>query len=304
MAKLFLFLSSILIIGEKTAITCTASIECKLDHVNSLYDGSVDELNLFCHQFSSWRELTALAYAPRITSYASCQPNPIVVLHPSTPLILTQELHIEHLAFLCNWNGDSARLRGALVKLFDFRGVNVYPWPVLTESGYDSVQLANSLYLIISTVEFYVNGTSDYECNADLIAVNDSATSLFESTFTGGLFIQENSRYSSRPVCPHLFRNAFLTQVVFSGLVSSFLYVNMLQFESSENTLTINSQVIEVGFGGYNYALDERLLHPLVFEKVNTVFFKNSIASIQLDLFKHFQQLTQVIIASLLRKND
>jgi hypothetical protein len=81
--------------------------------------------------------------------------------------------------------------------------------------------------------------------------------------------------------------------------VDSFLYKNLLRFsqENLNDTATINSTVMSLTVFGYNYKLDTGLLHPLVFEGIQSILLVNTIGSIQTDLFKHFNHLTDVEFA-------
>jgi hypothetical protein len=70
--------------------------------------------------------------------------------------------------------------------------------------------------------------------------------------------------------------------------------VNLLQFYQSDVVFTsIDSQIRKLYIQhGYNYRVDERLVHPIVFERLTELNIKNTIASIQTDLFMHLQNLS------------
>jgi hypothetical protein len=60
------------------------------------------------------------------------------------------------------------------------------------------------------------------------------------------------------------------------------------------NESTINSNIDSFYIDGNGYSLDTSLMHPLVFETVNSVFVSGTIGSIQTDLFKHFKRIYSV----------
>jgi hypothetical protein len=63
---------------------------------------------------------------------------------------------------------------------------------------------------------------------------------------------------------------------------------NLFRFQriKQNESLSINCTIDDVTINGYNFALDESLVNPLVFEKVNTITVMNSVGSIQVGLFK------------------
>jgi hypothetical protein len=96
-----------------------------------------------------------------------------------------------------------------------------------------------------------------------------------------------------------VFKTARLSSLVLCGQIDSFLFVNLLQFNQSslfkDNITSIDSQISSVQITkSYNYKVDDRLLHPVVFELLTDLCIENKIASIQKELFIHLKKLTSV----------
>jgi hypothetical protein len=96
-----------------------------------------------------------------------------------------------------------------------------------------------------------------------------------------------------------LLHNAYLSYLILGGLVDTFLLSNKFKFQTDEtdiSSLSINSTIDELDLFGYDYKLDETLLHPLVFERIQLIEFYGTVGSIQLDMFESFAFLSSLKI--------
>jgi hypothetical protein len=93
----------------------------------------------------------------------------------------------------------------------------------------------------------------------------------------------------SQTVCPYLFKNAARLALKLHYQVDSFLFVTLFRFQKVNYTnASINSNVGTLELHGFGFKLDTDLLHPLVFENLNSLLCSGTIDSIQPDLFKMF----------------
>jgi hypothetical protein len=143
-------------------------------------------------------------------------------------------------------------------------------------------------------IEFHVNNTSpaSYTCSPDLLPENSKTESSLFSWCIALLSIEYGNTYGSgaQTDCPYLFKNAYMSNgIELSYQVDSFLYVTLFKFQKVNDTKTINSKMPSLAVHGYNFKLDTSLLHPLVFENLNSLSCLGNMNSIQADLFKNFR---------------
>jgi hypothetical protein len=203
-----------------------------------------------------------------------------LILKPSTPIQLTSDLNIS---------------LGIDIIIAGVSGISMYPWPALPI--HRPKFRKDDLHLCFSTVQFYVNNTPPdaYTCGPGLIPDNSFKNVSLFSTYINSINIGYGNTYGSpsQAVCPFVFKNAQLSRFSINFQVDSFLFVSLLRFQEVNFTtaISINTNISEFNVGGYNYKLDEGLLHPLVFEKIKKLYLSITIQSIQTDLFKHFKLL-------------
>jgi hypothetical protein len=217
-----------------------------------------------------------------------------ITLKPRTPIQLTRELNFSlSLAY-----GDDVSNNDIFIS--GISGIDVYPWPAFHSYGPKSS--TKTLHLTFSTVKFYVNNTppGTYNCDPDLIPDDSSKSVSFFSTYLDSISIESGNTYGSmsHAECPFLFKNTQLNNFDFEYQVDSFLFISLLRFQEVNLTkiMSINSNISQVDIDGYNYKLDEGLLHPLVFEKITWLKVVSTIQSIQPDMFKHFRFLKNFMI--------
>jgi hypothetical protein len=239
-----------------------------------------------CSGFTSWSDLKTDAEIAPPSNYPSLTS---VIVHPSSPLVLTQDFDIMNLlnyfrtdlsnsSFNCNYDST--------LYLLGLSGMNVAPWD---QESITYCEASVRLVFQQSNIDFYMNGSSTFKCSSGMIQPKDST--LF-NLFTDVKFISENL-YPTRPVCPFIFGFSTLQRFQINNQISTILINNLWQFiQSSSSNSSINSTLAEFDAQGYGFYLNEDLMHPLVFESVQTLFISRSIQSIQTDLFNHFSQLT------------
>jgi hypothetical protein len=235
---------------------------------------------IVCGDFNSWSKLNEALNQCSINCTHSSN---LVYLKPIAPIMLTSELNTSFLSI------------SELTTLYYVSGVNVYPWPALRIQGSSSSKMSLKFYF--STVEFYVNNTlpDEYTCSPGIIPDDSSKSVSLFSTYLDKIEIDYGNTYgsASQAVCPFVFKNARLDEFDLKFQVDSFLFVSLLRFQKVNLTtpLPVNSTISTSDVNGYNFKLDEGLLHPLVFEKLTSVYLDGMIQSIQTDLFVHFEHL-------------
>jgi hypothetical protein len=84
------------------------------------------------------------------------------------------------------------------------------------------------------------------------------------------------------------------------GLVDLLLARNTLKFlKTNETFRSINSNITSLSMSGYHYPLDKNLLNNLVFEQLKSLSLNGFIESVETDLFKSFQNLSNIELANL-----
>jgi hypothetical protein len=187
-------------------------------------DNNNQQTYLICDNFNAWSELNE----ELVSINKSLSPNP-VIFKPNQPIPLSSELNMSLVAY----NSSTPDLQRYSV--YTILGVNVYPWPPCFSC------IAKILSLYLSTMKFYVNGTSpaDYTCTPDLIPDNTATSVSLLSTYINGINVNFGNKFDSgsNAVCPFLFKNAKLSSGFdLQNQVNSFLFVNIFSFQQVNDT--------------------------------------------------------------------
>jgi hypothetical protein len=237
-----------------------------------------------CRQFDTWPQLTSLLNGTNLTLANE------INVEPRNPLLLTSDLKIRQLI------AAYPPIEFFEVEIFRLKGVDVtsWRWPETK----NNIKTRLKIDVIFSNVAFYINerAPGQYNCTEIMRAkhsasLNPTFFSYFELVNFQSLVVYNNTE----PWCPYVFRNASLSNLKICCLVENFLIANLIKFERirTENITSwpMDSKISKLVLQGYNYNLNEELMHPFVFEKVETLWIFESIGSIQADLFKHFKYL-------------
>jgi hypothetical protein len=231
-------------------------------------------------------------------SLINCPYNPPspINLRPRDPIPLTSDLDLSLVAF-----SNTEFYTGNEVYLFAVSGVNVYPWPPYTcVVAQQYACQKKTIYFVLSTIEFYVNGTppNGYTCAQDLIPDESNLNVSFFSAYVNSISINFLNTYgsSSQGICSHLFKNAQIGGLQLFYQTDTFLFVTLFRFQNDSSTLlSINSSIDSLSIdSSYNYKIDKGILHSLVFEKLIELECEGLIKSIQTDVFKNLKFLNYI----------
>jgi hypothetical protein len=237
--------------------------------------------SLYCNGFQSWSDLNKMINN-------SLNPSATIInnayIQPNTPIVLSSELDIASLFTTLNISGDAY----FAFNMRNLSGIDVVAWP----SGVTRVQIE----IDESRIEFFMNGKplSEYTCSVGMMIpfLKSSNNASFFNLFSEITFFTQN-QYSSQPVCPYIFAYAKLDVLTINEQTDS----NRWRFQSfgiNESTTTIYSDIGILSLHGFGCKLDESFMNPLVFESVHDLGIYNSISSIQPDLFKFFEKLSDL----------
>jgi hypothetical protein len=139
---------------------------------------------------------------------------------------------------------------------------------------------------------------NSFDC-MEKIMLNLTSVGTFFNYFDHEVHFHQSIKYDQdNLVCLYLFADSRVTKLSTFGLVDTFLVSNMFRFQKVNSSSSINSQVTQLALNGYNYKMDESILHPLVFEQVTNVLVMGSVVAMQSDLFKPFSNLIFIDIAA------
>jgi hypothetical protein len=196
-----------------------------------------------------------------------------LVIRPRNPIPLTDQLDLK--TFLENTDH---------LNFIGLDGIEVWPWK--------RQKRVNSLNIQQSSIDFYINGSlsSKLKCSKDLIPLT-APTATFFNLFMNIEFNYKNT-FQIQPICPYIFTYANILEMTLYGQLDTILITNRFKFEDlNASNETISSSIFILNIYGYNYELDTSLIHPLVFEQINSISIFRSIGSIQSDLFKQLKQI-------------
>jgi hypothetical protein len=253
---------------------------------------SSDGFNLRCFGFATWSKVKA---AVNDTNKVVLAQVTELDLRPSESIVLTGELDLLKVCeILCKNNNLDPCSNLLQVYLAGVKGVDVAnKWNTISSSEL-------YLTLVSSTLAFFYmgSGPGQYQCDEKTMRGNLTAAGSFFNNFYMILFENTVTYDQKNPVCPFIFTNAYLKYFSLYGLMDSFLVLNLFKSQKVNfSSSTINSSIANLNLKGYNYALDESLLHRLVFERLQILTLYEMVGSIQPDLFKaSFEQLTDIEI--------
>ncbi len=236
-----------------------------------------------CFQFNSWSELFSLLNEANLTSVK------FIFLFPAitSSLILTTQVW----SALCKQLNISYAIP---LQFYRLRGIS------LLETNEIPAQFRNSVFSLSidqSVVNFFIGDKSqnELECSRDIIPRTSNTILNYINSLTFWAYV----KYDDKPVCHFIFANVSLYNFEIHNQIDSFMIKNLLQFQSvnPNETFSMNSTITVISIYGYNFALGEKLLNPLVFEKINEIYIRKSVGSIQVDLFKSFIYLNFIMIS-------
>jgi hypothetical protein len=239
---------------------------------------------LFCRRFDNWLQATALLNnTPNLDEF------PLINLKPNSPILLSSDLNVA----IAVANQPFHYIE---IHVFELKGVDTIGW------SKSAGQV--TLYMYASYLTFYMNNLapSDYQCTEQLMKYFNMT---FFSFFTQVLLIDSVAYDRDVAFCPYIFSNANLSLLHIGNLVDSFVVKNLFKFQRNlqNASSTINSVISQLEIRGYGFNLDETIMHPLVFESVERIGSFSSIGSIQIDLFKSFKNLSDIMITEFSLKN-
>jgi hypothetical protein len=166
----------------------------KCDHIRSNESAQGISSYLVCHNFNAWSDLNS-----ELKSIINKSAPDLFFLKPNQPIQLTSELNMTRF-FEITDSGNPGSLY-----VYGLSGVTLYPWPSFSKC--DNNPGPRSLFLFLSTIEFYVINTPSggCTCNRDLLPDNSNTqVSLLSSSCISKIHIDFGNTYGST-FCPYLF---------------------------------------------------------------------------------------------------
>jgi hypothetical protein len=162
-----------------------------------------------------------------------------------------------------------------------------------------------TLSIETSIIEFYFkkSAITKEQCSRLEGLITNDLSTLFNS-FRSIVFGRD-VKYTGT-VCALMFNNSNLDSLYLAGLVRSLVKVNIWRFGNDVSAYLFaefRSSISSLSVSGYNYELDESIMHPRVFELTGTLAIQASINSIQVDLFKSFAYLRNIQVYMDILKN-
>lgn len=191
----------------------------------------------------------------------------------NNPIILTRSIDIGYLKLSTD------------IRLVNFNGfeINIYLLKDYTLSAIDKV------YFEFIKFEFYNNGsriTSVCDKQREL-----SIFSLFYFPLVKKFYFKKTVIYSSN-VCPYIFDQSHLTNVLFEHLSSSFFRKNRLRFlKLNPNSTQIYSRIETIEFSLFNFIISTELLNEDVSMMTSSIKLSGNINYIDKLTFKNFENL-------------
>jgi hypothetical protein len=236
-----------------------------------------------CFLYISWSDLGNYMNS----SYAPVRPVECLIITTDHEIPLTSKLYIEGLVFKINLTTDSV-FEIFLSVLTGIKGLSVHPWTNrFVHNPYLSAFLGQqTLALAQSYVELVLDSSTPISsCSYNMLSERESNRTIFN--FFRDISFNNDVKYSPKPVCPFIFKNALLRALRIGGLCDSFSLQNLWRFRSvGPGVSSINSRIDHVLLYGYNFRVDETILNPLVFELTTSIQIRSRVKSIDTSVFK------------------
>ena len=141
-----------------------------------------------------------------------------------------------------------------------------------------------------SDFKFYVNN-ADFD-EQQCLAYKSSDTNLLTNIIN--LSLRNFILFKSK-LCPSLFNNSKLNQLVVSNIANTYLNKNTFEFvDIAQNLIAANFESLLLTL--FYEKLTTKIINPLVFKDMHSLVAQNTIVDIELDLFKHFKRLERVTL--------
>ena len=144
-----------------------------------------------------------------------------------------------------------------------------------------------------SDFKFYSNNTDfgEEQCLAYKSSDNNLLTNVINLSLRN--FILFN-----RKLCPNLFNNSKLNQLIVSNIANTYLNKNTFEFmdisADKQNLMVANFESLLLAI--FYEKLTTKIINPFVFKNMHALVAQNTILDIEYDLFKHFKRLERVTL--------
>ena len=199
--------------------------------------------------------------------------------------ILDKVLNMMNFVKIINTTEKYYNLRITNLNGFD---VNLYEEADESQLQYDALYVWK-MEFINTRLEFFVNKSLVKSCE-DL--KNSSPRSIFQiRSAEYGLpeLLLVNCKYQEN-LCPLVFKNAFVSEMLFRGLIKSFYKTNVLSFSSISEQINSKINLITI-YSSRNIDLDLNFLNPSVFKSLGLIYAMDHIQSIDANLFVYLKRL-------------
>lgn len=163
--------------------------------------------------------------------------------------------------------------------------------------SYDLAMNVNNLFIYInfydSEFRFYNGENQLIKSCDDYIAPNLSKNFIVKSRLMPvPSFTFSNSRFRD-PICPLVFANTTISELLFKDLVKSYYKTNYIRFVNESFQLDSYIDLLSI-VNLYNLDIDLSLVNREVFKNTPKFYFDGVINSIQTDFFAHFNDLYSI----------
>jgi hypothetical protein len=265
--------------------TCSLKEKCDFQ-----YNDFENVKYILCHNFDSFSELRPECDAQVFQNVSN------YVLHPNqNSLILNDEFD---LLGLINLLLSRKNINFVDFKLKNLKGIDLKMFKnYLGKYGSDvkKAMMHTNLMIENSRFNFYIGKNLIDYCD---ISLTDIQTYFF--SLIRGLALGLNTDYSL-PICPYVFKNARLAYLSVANIIDHFMIKMLPRFyalgESQEIIdYDLNCSITRFYLFGYNYKFNKEIFNSKVFEFSCILYLSGQINSIETDLFRPFNFLSDIII--------
>jgi hypothetical protein len=256
-------------------------------------------LFVYCINIPTWSQLlVSLNKTANLTEITE------VRIKPEPALLLTDELNLWTVCNIVCRNQPLFCRYVLTVRFSGLKGVDVLGGGNWMKDKKNCSSIF-SLYIESSTMTFYMAGQApgQYNCSSETQFSLENGkkfttTGMFFNSYYDEIYFDKSVLFDQQtPVCPFVFAYARLDDLIINSLVDSFIASNLLKFQKVLSTKSINSSINQLELHGYNFKLDESLMHPLVFEHVQELYLSGSVCAFQNDgLMYAFKNLDTISI--------
>jgi len=181
------------------------------------------------------------------------------------------------------------------VCMINLKGINI----TLLGGNFNDWMTQNSwidnLYIVNSEMSFYIGKEKNRSCQ-DFYENVSEINSIFQiKKYNGNIVVWLTNCKFREKICPLVFNNSKIEQLLINNLANTFFKKNLLQFDKNSLFYEVNSNIYNLMLQNVqNIDLDTNLVNPSVFQSIRSIRVHGYVNSVSNYLFDQYFDLFHI----------